>query len=166
MIPWEGNIERREWRQVMTDPSTIIDLKTKYLGLTPKNPLVASASPMCEEVGNIRRMEDAGELNSFTGPNIVRETDGSLAADINCFLVGVRGKSGWEFYYQRAATIKTRITQTTRTAADFGDLTMMEKLNLKLGKAAPHYENTANTVAVLNHSLSACERLNFPSHVG
>ena len=44
----------------MTDLSTIIDLKTKYLGLTLKNPLVASASPMCEEVGNIRRMEDAG----------------------------------------------------------------------------------------------------------
>jgi dihydroorotate dehydrogenase (fumarate) len=44
----------------MTDLSTIIDLKTKYLGLTLKNPLVASASPMCEEVANVRRMEDGG----------------------------------------------------------------------------------------------------------
>lgn len=36
------------------------DLSTRYLGLTLKNPLVASASPLCEDVGNIRRMEDAG----------------------------------------------------------------------------------------------------------
>ena len=38
----------------------MIDLTTKYLGLTLKNPLVVSASPLSEEVGNIRRMEDAG----------------------------------------------------------------------------------------------------------
>lgn len=36
------------------------DLSTSYLGLTLKNPLVASASPLCEDVDNIRRMEDAG----------------------------------------------------------------------------------------------------------
>lgn len=36
------------------------DLATTYLGLTLKNPLVASASPLCEEVGNLRRMEEAG----------------------------------------------------------------------------------------------------------
>jgi dihydroorotate dehydrogenase (fumarate) len=44
----------------MTDLSTTIDLTTKYLGLNLKNPLVASSSPMCEDVGNIRRMEDCG----------------------------------------------------------------------------------------------------------
>jgi dihydroorotate dehydrogenase (fumarate) len=42
------------------DLSTTIDLTTKYLGLKLKNPLVASSSPMCEDVANIRRMEDAG----------------------------------------------------------------------------------------------------------
>ncbi len=36
------------------------DLKTTYLGLPLKNPLVASASPLSEDVGNIRKMEDAG----------------------------------------------------------------------------------------------------------
>lgn len=36
------------------------DLSTTYLGLELKNPLVASASPLCEDIGNIRRMEDAG----------------------------------------------------------------------------------------------------------
>jgi len=44
----------------MTDLSNTIDLSTTYLGLKLKNPLVASSSPLCEEVGNIRRMEDAG----------------------------------------------------------------------------------------------------------
>ena len=38
----------------------MMDLTTRYLGLTLENPLVASAGPLCEDVGNIRRMEDAG----------------------------------------------------------------------------------------------------------
>ncbi len=38
----------------------MIDLTTRYLGLSLKNPLVASASPLCESVANIRRMEDCG----------------------------------------------------------------------------------------------------------
>jgi dihydroorotate dehydrogenase (fumarate) len=38
----------------------MIDLTTKYLGMTLKNPLVVSASPLSAEVGNLRRMEDAG----------------------------------------------------------------------------------------------------------
>ncbi len=36
------------------------DLTTKYLGLTLKNPLVASSSPLCKDVSNILEMEDAG----------------------------------------------------------------------------------------------------------
>ena len=36
------------------------DLTTTYLGLNLKNPLVASASPLCEHLDNIKRMEDAG----------------------------------------------------------------------------------------------------------
>jgi dihydroorotate dehydrogenase (fumarate) len=38
----------------------MVDLSTTYLGLTLKNPLVVSASPLCEKIDNIRRMEDAG----------------------------------------------------------------------------------------------------------
>jgi len=38
----------------------MIDLSTRYLGLALSSPLVASASPLCEELANIRRMEDAG----------------------------------------------------------------------------------------------------------
>jgi dihydroorotate dehydrogenase (fumarate) len=36
------------------------DLSTSYLGLALRSPLVVSASPLCEDIGNIRRMEDAG----------------------------------------------------------------------------------------------------------
>ena len=36
------------------------DLSTTYLGLELKSPLVASASPLSEELGKIRRLEDAG----------------------------------------------------------------------------------------------------------
>jgi dihydroorotate dehydrogenase (fumarate) len=44
----------------MIDLTKTIDLSTTYLGLKLKNPLVASSSPMCQDVGNVRRMEDAG----------------------------------------------------------------------------------------------------------
>ena len=37
-----------------------MDLSTKYLGLTLKNPLVVSASPLSEDIDNIRKMEEAG----------------------------------------------------------------------------------------------------------
>jgi len=36
------------------------DLKTKYLGIELKNPLVASASALSKRTSNIRKMEDAG----------------------------------------------------------------------------------------------------------
>lgn len=38
----------------------MIDLSTRYLGLDLVSPLVASASPLCETVDNLRRMQDAG----------------------------------------------------------------------------------------------------------
>ncbi len=38
----------------------MIHLETNYLGLNLRNPLVVSASPLCEDIGNIRRMEDYG----------------------------------------------------------------------------------------------------------
>jgi len=37
-----------------------MDLTTTYLGLSLRTPLVASASPLSQEIENIRRMEDAG----------------------------------------------------------------------------------------------------------
>ena len=63
----------------MIDLSKTIDLSTTYLGLKLKNPLVASASPMCAEVGNVRRIEDAGAaavvLHSLFEEQIELESD-------------------------------------------------------------------------------------------
>jgi len=38
----------------------MIDLKTKYMGLTLKNPIVPSASPLSKRLDTIKAMEDAG----------------------------------------------------------------------------------------------------------
>jgi len=38
----------------------MIDLSTNYLRLKLKNPLVASSSPLCAHVQNVKKMEDAG----------------------------------------------------------------------------------------------------------
>jgi dihydroorotate dehydrogenase (fumarate) len=57
----------------------MIDLSTRYLGLRLSNPLVASAGPLCEDVGNIRRMEDEGAgavvLHSLFEEQITLESD-------------------------------------------------------------------------------------------
>src|SRR6516225_4749580 len=37
-----------------------MDLTTNYLGLKLRSPLVISASPLSEDIDNIKRMEDAG----------------------------------------------------------------------------------------------------------
>ncbi|HUA61453.1 MAG TPA: dihydroorotate dehydrogenase-like protein [Verrucomicrobiae bacterium] len=63
----------------MIDLSKTIDLSTTYLGLKLKNPLVASSSPMCEDVANVRRLEDAGAaavvLHSLFEEQISLESD-------------------------------------------------------------------------------------------
>ncbi len=38
----------------------MLDLTTRYLGLNLRTPLVASASPLSQEIASIRRLEDAG----------------------------------------------------------------------------------------------------------
>src|SRR6266581_5917652 len=39
---------------------TMLDLSTTYLGLKLRTPLVSSASPLTQDIGSIRRLEDAG----------------------------------------------------------------------------------------------------------
>ena len=56
-------------------------LATKYLGLSLKNPLVASASPLNSKLDNLRRLEDAGAaaivLPSLFQEQIESEADGT-----------------------------------------------------------------------------------------
>src|SRR5215470_8899556 len=48
------------------------DLGTIYLGMRLKSPLVASASPLCESVDNIRQLEDAG-IGAVVLPSLFEE---------------------------------------------------------------------------------------------
>lgn len=48
------------------------DLSTKYLGMNLKSPLVASASPLCESVDNIKRLEDQN-LAAVVLPSLFEE---------------------------------------------------------------------------------------------
>lgn len=55
-----------------------MDLQTSYLGLTLKNPLVPSASPLSEDLGNIKKMEDHGAsalvMYSLFQEDIIKES--------------------------------------------------------------------------------------------
>ncbi len=48
------------------------DLRTKYLGLSLKSPLLASASPLCESVDHIKRLED-NEIAGVVLPSLFEE---------------------------------------------------------------------------------------------
>ena len=37
-----------------------VDLRTRYLGLALRSPIVASASPLTGSLAGVRRLEDAG----------------------------------------------------------------------------------------------------------
>lgn len=50
----------------------MIDLTTKYLGLKLKNPLVASASPLCELVENLQKLEEHG-IGAVVLPSLFEE---------------------------------------------------------------------------------------------
>lgn len=55
-----------------------MDLSTTYMGMKLRSPLVPSASPLCKDLGNLRRMEDAGAgaivLHSLFEEQLTAET--------------------------------------------------------------------------------------------
>jgi dihydroorotate dehydrogenase (fumarate) len=57
----------------------MIDLRTKYLGLTLRTPLVASASPLSQDIDTLRRLEDVGAsavvLSSLFEEQLRQESD-------------------------------------------------------------------------------------------
>jgi dihydroorotate dehydrogenase (fumarate) len=50
----------------------MIDLTTTYLGLRLKNPIVASASPLCDSIDKIRQLEDRG-VGAVVLPSLFEE---------------------------------------------------------------------------------------------
>ena len=63
----------------------MIDLSTTYLGLNLKNPLVVSASPLSEELRNLRRMEDSGAA-AVVLPSLFEEQINVESSELNQFL--------------------------------------------------------------------------------
>ena len=66
-----------------------MDLTTHYMGLQLKNPLVASASPLNADLGNIRHLEDSGAA-AIVLPSIFEEqieADMAGSAAVFCLLL-------------------------------------------------------------------------------
>ncbi|OIO07085.1 MAG: dihydroorotate dehydrogenase [Elusimicrobia bacterium CG1_02_63_36] len=62
-----------------------MDLKTRYLGLNLKNPVVPSASPMTEELDGLKRLEDAGAA-AVVLPSLFEEQIESEARSLHHYL--------------------------------------------------------------------------------
>jgi dihydroorotate dehydrogenase (fumarate) len=88
------------------------DLRTTYLGCELKSPLVASASPLSEEIDNLRMMEDAGAgavvLHSLFEEQIIRESE-----DLH------RGLSAGTESFAESLTYLPEVTQF-KQVPDFG----------------------------------------------
>ncbi len=62
-----------------------MDLSTRYMGFDLKNPIVPSASPLPKDIGNIRKMEDAGAA-AITMYSLFEEQIEFEAAQLSHFL--------------------------------------------------------------------------------
>ena len=63
----------------------MIDLSTTYHGINLKNPLVVSASPLAEELRNLRRMEDSGAA-AIVLPSLFEEQINIESSELDQFL--------------------------------------------------------------------------------
>src|SRR5512143_7643 len=99
-----------------------MDLTTKYLGLTLKNPLVVSASPLSEDIGKIRQAEQAGAaavvMHSLFEEQIVLESEqldrslsegDSYAESLSYFPDLGSYKVGAEIYLENIAKAKSAV---------------------------------------------------------
>jgi dihydroorotate dehydrogenase (fumarate) len=102
----------------------MVDLKTNYLGLELKNPLVASASPLSERVDTVKALEEAGiaavVMYSLFEEQIIHESlelDHFLNKDTNSFAEALtylpdigRYALGPEKYIEQVAKLKSAVT--------------------------------------------------------
>lgn len=101
-----------------------MDLTTKYLGLALRNPVVASASPLSEDLGNLRKMEEAGagavvlhslfeeqiRLESETLDRNISRTEELYSEHINFFPDLENYKLGPEAYLEHIAKAKAAVS--------------------------------------------------------
>lgn len=109
-----------------------MNLTTRYLGMTLKSPLVASASPLNGSVDNIRRLEDAGAaavvMPSIFEEQIEREQevfDALMTTGIDTY-----GEALTYFPEQTAYAFDTeRYVETVARAAQAVDIPVIASLN-------------------------------------
>jgi dihydroorotate dehydrogenase (fumarate) len=101
----------------------MVDLKTTYLGLELKNPLVASASPLSEKVETVQELEAAGVsavvMYSLFEEQIIHESlelDHYLSKDTHAFAEALThlpemGKYalGPEVYIEQVKSLKSAV---------------------------------------------------------
>ncbi len=83
-----------------------MDLTTKYMGLDLKNPLVAAASPLTKEVGNFKKLEDAG-IGAIVCHSIFEEQLTQEAAELdNSLTQGTDSYAEALDYFPQASAFK------------------------------------------------------------
>jgi dihydroorotate dehydrogenase (fumarate) len=109
-----------------------MDLVTNYLGLTLKSPLIASASPLNREIGNIRRLEDSGAA-AVVLPSIFEEQIEREAAEIERLTtVGIDSFAEALTYFPPAASHHAgpgRYLEIVRRAHEAVDIPVIASLN-------------------------------------
>lgn len=109
-----------------------MDLATRYMGLDLKNPLVASASPLNADLGNLKRLEDVGTA-AVVLPSLFEEQIEADAARYD-HLTGVNAESSPEAqsYFPAPADYKVGPRQyldLVRRASGSLDIPVIASLN-------------------------------------
>ena len=109
-----------------------MDLTTRYMGLDLKNPLVASASPLNADLGNLKRLEDVGTA-AVVLPSLFEEQIEADAARYD-HLTGVNTESSPEAqsYFPAPAEYKVgprRYLDLVRRASRSLDIPVIASLN-------------------------------------
>jgi dihydroorotate dehydrogenase (fumarate) len=111
-----------------------MDLTTKYMGLTLRNPLIASASPLNRDVGNLRQLEDHG-VGAVVLPSIFEE---EIVAEQREFELRVEelpasGFAEAQSYFPTAAPRRglgpARYLELVRRAKDAVEIPVIASLN-------------------------------------
>ncbi|MCR4282517.1 MAG: dihydroorotate dehydrogenase-like protein [Bauldia sp.] len=109
-----------------------MDLTTRYMGLKLKCPLVASASPLNTDIGNIRRLEDAG-AGAVVLPSLFEEQI-EAEAKRHDHLIGVGRESSPEAssYFPAASDYRIgphQYLDLVRRASEAVDIPVIASLN-------------------------------------
>jgi dihydroorotate dehydrogenase (fumarate) len=114
-----------------------MDLTTRYMGLTLKNPFVASASPISHTLDGIRRLEDHGASAVVLFSLFEEQIEHDLAAMDHFMAFGTESVSEALSYFPPPAAFDVGPTQyldLIRKASDAVDIPIIASLN----GASPH----------------------------